>query len=69
MTWPHCYTFGQVVGPVHAWFAWRPVRLWYGKWVWFQTVMRARLVKHDYLDGPDWQFWTYDNSKQRRLRG
>jgi hypothetical protein len=66
MTWPHCYAFGQLIGPVHRWFAWRPVRLWYGKWTWLQVVVRARVAKKDHLDGPDWQFWTYDETGEDR---
>lgn len=64
MEWPAVYTFGKPFGPAHRWFAWRPVRLWYGKWVWMQTVMRARVGKHSYLDGPDYDFWTYDLEKE-----
>jgi len=53
------YQFGSPVGPPHPWFAWRPVRLYYGKWVWMRVVIRLRIGKHDYLDGPDWEFWSY----------
>ena len=60
MKWPDVYAFGQIAGPAHSWFAWRPVRLWYGKWVWLRRLDRARVVKHEYLDGPDWEFWTYN---------
>ena len=62
--WPDIYTFGYVVGPTHNWFAWYPVRLWYGEVIWLQSCKRARIVKHDYLDGPDWSFWTYDKYRK-----
>jgi hypothetical protein len=58
--WPDVYEFGTPVGPVFSWFAWRPVQLWYGRWVWLQTVRASRIRKHDYLDGPDWAFWSYE---------
>lgn len=61
--WPDVYYFGYPVGPVHRWFAWRPVRLWYGRWVWLKTVYRARVTKREYLHGPDWQFWTYSDAQ------
>ena len=25
------------------WFAWYPVRLWYGDWVWLEPVYRTRI--------------------------
>ena len=60
MNWPYVYTFGGPIGPVHDWFAWRPVRLWWGKWVWLRTVRRARICKFCDLPGPDWQIWSYE---------
>ena len=63
MKWPDVYAFGHVIGPVHRWFAWRPVRLWYGRWAWLRSLDRARVTKRVYLDGPDWSFWTYDLHK------
>lgn len=54
------YAFGDKIGPAHRWFAWHPVRLWYGRWVWLRTVFRQRVHKKPYLDGPDWAFWSYD---------
>jgi hypothetical protein len=59
-SWPNVYSFGDPIGRVDTWFAWRPVRLWWGKWVWLRTVHRARICKHTYLHGPDWQFWSYE---------
>lgn len=56
--WP-VYEFGSYFGPVDTWFAWRPVKLWWGKWVWLRRVERRRVVKHYYLPGPEWQFWAY----------
>ena len=58
--WPNIYSFGSPIGPIHTWFAWRPVRLWYGKWVWMKPVRRAKILKHWYLNGPDWEFWSFD---------
>ena len=66
MNWPNCYAYGRPIGPVHRWFAWRPVRLWYGRGVWLQFVMRARIVKQAHLDGHDWQFWAYDAAGEDR---
>lgn len=53
------YQFGDYVTPRHNWFAWRPVKMWWGSWVWLKTVSRRRVSKHSYLDGPDWEFWAY----------
>lgn len=58
--WPNVYCFGSQIGRIHQWFAWRPVRLWYGKWVWLRMLKCVVIHKHSYLDGPDWQFWSYD---------
>lgn len=61
--WPR-YSFGEYQGPVHTWFAWFPVRLWYGRYVWLKPVLRRRVVKRAYLDGPcDWAFWCYNDHK------
>lgn len=56
------YRFGMFVGPAHMWFAWRPVRLWYGRFAWLRWVNRRRVVKKSYLDGPDWAFWSYTDA-------
>lgn len=61
MAWPDVYLFGAPIGPVHDWFAWRPVRLWYGKWAWLRTVRRARITAKAHLPGPTWERWTYDD--------
>lgn len=58
--WPDVYAFGGQIGPTHVWFAWYPVRLWWGKWAWLRTVQRARIAKYHHLDGPDWAIWTYE---------
>jgi hypothetical protein len=64
--WPDVYAFGRIIGPIHEWFAWRPVRLWWGKWVWLRYVKRARVIKDWRLDdGPDWEFWTYDSEGEK----
>lgn len=55
---PH-YTFGVPVGPEFNWFAWRPVRLWYGRVAWLKVVKCQKIVKRGLLDGPDWEFWSY----------
>jgi len=57
--WPNIYAFGCSEGPIHQWFAWHPVRLWYGRWVWLKHVRRVRIVKYGGLPGPDWSFWSY----------
>jgi hypothetical protein len=64
MQWPDVYAFGKPFGPVHRWFAWRPVRLWYGEWAWLRPVMRARVGKYGHLPGPDYEFWTYDAERR-----
>ena len=58
------YSFGFPAGPEFTWFAWRPVRLLYGRWAWLRSVACRRIVKHEYLDGPDWQFWSYSDTKE-----
>jgi hypothetical protein len=63
MAWPDVYLFGSPIGPVHDWFAWHPVRLWYGKWVWLRTVRRARITTKAHLPGPMWERWTYEARK------
>ena len=59
MPWPDVYEFGNPVAQPHTWFAWKPVRTWDRRWVWFKTVRRCLIAKHDYLHGPDWEFWSY----------
>lgn len=56
------YSFGTPIGPAHHWFAWRPVRLFYGRWAWLKTVKRQRIIKKHYLPGPDWAFWSYSDA-------
>lgn len=58
--WPDVYSFGTPIGPVFKWFAWYPVRTWWGKWVWMETVMVSRIIKEAHLDGADWVFWSYE---------
>ena len=58
------YTFGHHIGPAHRWFAWRPVRFWYGRWAWLATVSRQRVQKSPALPGPDWAFWSYAEGGQ-----
>jgi hypothetical protein len=55
---PH-YAFAHSASCCMRWFAWRPVRLWYGDYVWLCYVSRQLYVKNDYLDGPDAMFWSY----------
>ena len=61
--WPDVYEFGKPFGPVHDWFAWRPVRLYYGKWAWLKTVKRCRVSKFSTLAGPDRSWWTYSDEE------
>lgn len=53
------YLFGHLIGPVEIWFAWFPVKTWYGSVVWLKKVRRQRLIKKGWLDGPDWECWVY----------
>ena len=39
----------------HRWFAWRPVRVNDGRWVWRETVARKRV---DGINGMKW--WAYE---------
>lgn len=39
----------------HPWFAWRPVKLKGGAWVWFRTVWRVRRTA-DFLDIEWWEY-------------
>ena len=52
--------FGSFIGVPHVWFAWKPVRCFDGRLVWFRKVYRQRCLIHGYLDnrGPD-QWWMY----------
>ena len=53
-------TFGDPIGPWRLWFAWRPVWTFDGVWCWLRPVLRRRIQKHDYLDGPPLvQWWQY----------
>lgn len=61
--WPK-YLFGSFGGPAHLWFAWFPVKLWYGRWVWLRLIMRRRVIKHQYLHGPDWEFWAHTDASE-----
>jgi hypothetical protein len=58
------YAFGDPSGPRHLWFAWYPVKKFYGKWAWLERVSRQRIIKKSYLDGPDWAFWSYADIEQ-----
>jgi hypothetical protein len=62
------YQFAAAVTPAIDWFAWRPVRLWYGRWAWLETVARQRFAKKKHLDGPDWEFWSYADAAPQILR-
>jgi hypothetical protein len=43
------YAFADPVGPAERWFAWRPVKLWNGRWTWMRNVWRQAMVVHDHL--------------------
>jgi hypothetical protein len=43
------YAFASPEGPARKWFAWKPVRLWTGSWVWCRTVWRQPMVVHEHL--------------------
>jgi hypothetical protein len=60
MTPPHpTYCFADPVGPAHLWFAWFPVRLYYGKWAWLRRVSRLRHQTKLHLPGPHVEWWSY----------
>lgn len=48
--------FGLPVGPWHRWFAWRPVLTYDQRLVWFRSLSRRCIQKHNYLDGGA-EFW------------
>lgn len=58
MSFPQ-FMFSNHVGPPHTVFAWFPVRTYYGRWVWMRRIVRQRIQKKAWLDGPDWAFWAY----------
>jgi len=60
------YSFGSKIGPSHAWFAWKPVKLFYGNWAWLRHVSRQMVQKKGFLDGPDWSFWSYTDIDERK---
>lgn len=62
--WP-VYEFGSYMGPTITWFAWYPVKLWYGRWAWFKNVQYRAVMKKSYLDGREWQFWTYNDAETK----
>jgi hypothetical protein len=55
-------------GPWHWWFAWRPVRLVDGRWVWLRRVMRRLWYFPDGLPGAPGPFWEY-HSHHGYVRG
>lgn len=57
--WPK-YQFASLCGPVDTWFAWLPVKTWYGKIVWLRKVKRRAAVVHSFLSpGGGDIFWCY----------
>jgi hypothetical protein len=59
------YTFARPITPAMDWFAWMPVRYWWGEWVWLRTVSRQKHSKIPALDGPDLAFWSYAHSSEQ----
>lgn len=51
--------FGNPVGPWRRLFAWWPVRLFDGTWVWLRFVSRRRIQLHQYLSGGSDHWWQY----------
>ena len=51
--------YGRAVSPWRKWFAWKPVDTVDCGWIWFKTVNRRRIQKHDYLPGDTEQWWQY----------
>lgn len=57
--WPKL-AFANYVGPEERWFAWRPVKLWSGAWVWLRFLKRRVAVVHSHLTpGAGDSFWVY----------
>ncbi|MGW6658889.1 hypothetical protein [Rhodococcus sp. NPDC055024] len=48
----------ETYGPVHKWFAWRPVDTNDQGWKWLRTVYRRRTYL-DIADHPAQRFWDY----------
>jgi hypothetical protein len=52
--------FANYVGPSERWFAWKPVELWSGAWIWMRFVERRVAVVHMRLEpGGGEKFWVY----------
>lgn len=59
--WP-ALAFANYVGPAVTRFAWKPVRLWSGEWVWLRRVKRRVAVVHWHLTpGGGDCFWVHSN--------
>lgn len=39
---------------LHAWFAWRPVKLDNGRWVWLQWIWQQKKSNQSHRDDNDW---------------
>lgn len=51
--------FGDIIGPWHRWFAWRPVETFDGRKVWMRRVNRRRVQTKIWLPGSLDQWWQY----------
>lgn len=51
--------FVAPVGPWHDWFAWRPIRTYDQRLVWFRRCRRRCLQLHQHLDGAPQFSWQY----------
>ncbi len=57
--------FGDPIGDWKWWFAWFPVELFDGGYIWFKTVQRRRIQLHSYLNAhTDWFWWQYREIKK-----
>jgi len=57
--------FGEPLGPWCKWFAWRPVKLTDGGFVWFRWVARRRIEGHNNLSPHPGNWWQYATTDGR----
>lgn len=58
MTDRYALQFGDFVGPWRPAFAWLPIQLFDGHWVWLRSLEKRRAQTHDYLT-PSGSWWVY----------
>jgi len=57
------YLFGWPTGRPFTWWAWYPVKTQSGQWKWFSYVGCIQIQKKAWLDGPDWKFYAYSDTR------